>query len=295
MISFVIIHWNRPYFLDLYIQMLRRFGNDDWQIIIADSNSEPFVKDRLNDLDADYVHYHDSNDPSSAIMTARQHVKNEYYVMSEEDFVYMAQPLTKLQYAAGFDLPDIDFSLSKKGYGYNESIEFMKKHNDIKMIKMATRKNKFGVLEPDKNWEIGWGSFHRINNYPTLMRTEEALQIKYPPGLQMSSVEAINQDLVPAIWGEDIGSYIYNINAPFHSHMGGQGLSVNPIGSEKVKRIREESFARMPRRYKAGESHRGNMLRKLAQKWSNGSFKIDIDEIMKHGLKNAWKMALKEI
>jgi len=321
MISWLIIHHNRPYFLGLYIELLRRFGASDWQIVVTDCGSDTEVQKKIKKLDMDELHLGENNYPK-AIMDGKKLCKKDFFVFSEEDLPYVAQPLRnrdvhceRVQHCI---FPNINFNQSKPEWGYKEAIEMLRIHPSVKYLKMGFRKiawkdqwkiirNK--IMFPCKSQKTPITPWFRlnveINNWPYLMRMEDAIKMDYPDSLIKKSYHAGACNVIEWYDRDRFGfpdrtSISAGIATPVHTHMG-SWLSVNDpeyhsFGGSQDRRgnhIAEKFNLQLPG---SNPLQRGqNLNAKLLKLWLNGKFYIDFKEILELGLAGGMNCAFSRI
>jgi len=116
MVTYIILHYNRPYFLDLLIQSIRKYFHPDPRIVVLDDGSDPEVLEALRWMQIDELVSSDiGHRPDSCchmIRKAQEVLRfdsSEYVVWSEDDFLLLSNPVNvPPEQAKGEDLLDSD-------------------------------------------------------------------------------------------------------------------------------------------------------------------------------------------
>ena len=303
------------------MELLRHFGASDWEIIVTDCGSDRVVRKRIKGFNPDGLNL-GPNNYAKAIVDGRTLCKREFFVFTEEDLPYVAQPLRSrdvhCQKAQNFLFPSLDFAQSKPEWGYKEAIEVLRTQPDIRYVKMAFRRSEWKdrrkvighqIIHPRKPQKMPTTPWFRpaieVNNWPYLMRTEDAFAMDYPDSFieecycqgACNKVEAYDRirfgypDRNPACAGigtpvhTHIGSWL-TINDPVHNSFGGsQERRGNQIAAEFNLKLSGSS----PRQ-------RGRDLSgKLLTLWLNNQFYIDFQEILELGLDGGMRRAFSRI
>ena len=100
MISYLITHFNRPYFLDIHIQLIRKYAPSDTQIIIADDGSEPNVVSAIKKMDIDDIFVQPNNlnfwkkgSYSNTLKSSIKLCRGDVILTAEDDFFYSPLPI----------------------------------------------------------------------------------------------------------------------------------------------------------------------------------------------------------
>jgi len=216
MISWLILHHNRPFFLQICIDHLRKWGHPDWKIFVVDSGSEDRVKDGIKKLCVDDIYFNPFNDSSSSLMSGFEMCKgSDYIAFTEEDFIYVAKPLSRSEIIDHDLFPEISFHDSVIGRGYNEAIRFMQGNPQVGYVNMCNKKSK-------PRHALKFMPFSHHTNWPHLMRSDCVEKITLPANLNIANIEYHCQQTAVQTFGP-----LYRMGAGYHSHIG-NWMSVNP-------------------------------------------------------------------
>ena len=134
MVTYLILHYNRPYFLDLLVQTIRKYFHPDPRIVVLDDGSDPMVRESLDWLQVDEIIWNDLGHREDScchvIKKAYDSLKSDnsdYIVWSEDDFLLLSNPVdVPPEQAKGEDLldstlcPEINCQLEGKFWEHNQ-------------------------------------------------------------------------------------------------------------------------------------------------------------------------------
>lgn len=299
MISYNILHFNRPYLLELTVKSMRKFC-PDIQIIVADDGSDSPVIKRIKKMPIDdlFVTKHiamankNVGSCSNAILGALNLSKEKYYMFGEDDFLYVAQfipfniaPVTILH--QGDATPRIYFD---KLIGYeplNESIAFLEDPR-IKLIQLS----RFKSIMPEgiKEWlriEIKKDVY---NNHPFIMRTEEIKELEIPEDISIYRFQRVMEEqILQKFSGYDCirsGTACF-VHAGLH-------LSFNIKTKERIKNfeIFWVNFSKVCKQDLKHTDAMNNFYKKLLHLYLRNKFIIDFDQMLEEGLNEACLSAI---
>ncbi len=95
MITVFLPHYNRPYFLDISVKLLRHFLGDTIKIVVADDGSMPAVVKSIRKLPVDSVHVgkHSNNSFAETMRKVSLRCDTELYMFCEDDFIFTNSPV----------------------------------------------------------------------------------------------------------------------------------------------------------------------------------------------------------
>ena len=261
LITWLILHHNRPFFLDICVQHLRRWGLPDWRVVVLDSGSDKNIVDNLHKISGIDEIIHSANDPSGLISSALKNVRTEFVAFSEEDFIYAAQPLTREQIIRYYPFPEIYYDTAIVGWGYKEAIQIMFDQG-VDYVLMTHKKSRI------KN-EL-FRPYHMSTNWPHIMKSEAAKSVDLPAGMHVAQMEYYLQQVHASYFKKTM-----RLQSGCHSHLG-NWLSVNPAMTQIQINIRNRTLD-MADMYGLPPE----MGRHLNCLWLENRFCFDVDEFIR--------------
>lgn len=310
MISYLITHFNRPYFLDIHIQLIRRYAPRDTQIVIADDGSDSSVVEAIKQLQIDdiYVQPHNLNlwkkgSYSNTLKSAIKLCRGDIVLTAEDDFFYSPTPILcdnpeREGFVKGV-IPEMYFPEAKFSV-FDESIELLKRYKDIYSVQISrdhlrvpitsqevsTSNIKWYRIDPDKK-----GRYYCL--WPILYRREDFLRLNIP---------------------DDMSVWVYDkyINAEGRKVFGNSACGVVPANRFYVHvgyafSQRKNDFMLVQPRQDAGMKLQQQFSNKIfsnnledfnkyvVNSYCKGVFKIDFSEMLNDGLVKAFSNAFARI
>jgi len=306
-ISYMILHYNRPYLLDINIQLIRKYI-PDVQIVIADDGSDPEVIKRISSFQIDdlYVQKRNQNtwkegSCSTTIKKARKLCKHNIFVFSEDDFFYCAQPLT-IPYDAedGNILPLVYFPDSLNINIINEGVDLLSKNVHIKNVQFAKDNIRVPVLGSIDSQNYKWFFVDHTHkktcyycNWPSMLRKSEYFEVGIESGRAIWNFEAILAKSMVSKFGQTNWAVVPENR--FYAH----------VGMAFSKRLND--FVYSKKRSKYGRKIQERAFNKvieeevegfgafLMKNYMKGYFFIDFQEMLSIGLNESFVSAFKRL
>jgi len=309
MITVNIAHYNRPYFLDLNIKLLRHFLGNTIRIIVADDGSDQEVYNRIKKFDMDDMYYNTkhwyntSKRSGSFAKTMRKSVKlckTEYYMFTEDDFIYLKSPIpTKtVQHMPtnGAILPKVPVG-TDEGDIFEVAEHTLNTMPDIGMVKLQVHYRVYTRMMRKKNPVIESGGFRfyfarpiggNCNSWPYIISQELANKI------QCDNTKALH------IWARQnyikgqLMHYLHPKNVlivdPGRVMHVGNGVSVNvtQTSTDKERKSRSQTLQKTLRN-KVQSYHQFAV--DLSKYFCSGRFYFDVDEVLEAGIDVAFQSA----
>jgi len=308
MISYMILHYNRPYLLDINIKLIRKYL-PNVQIIVADDGSDKNIIDCISKYEIDDLYVQKKNQNtwkegtcSTTIKKARKLSKHEYFVFSEDDFFYCANPVTvPYDSQEGNLMPLVYFPANTNINILNEGLYLLTNNNNIKNVQLAKDHIRVPVSSPVSSSNYSWSFVdHRKKqacyycNWPSMLRTNEYFSIEIESGWAIWNYEAKLSKSFDTKFGKTTDWAVVPQNR-FYVHVGmafSKRLN-NFVYSKKRskygRRIQEQMFNRVLEKNVEGF---GSLL---TQSYLKGQFIIDFDEMIQNGLNEAFVSAFKRL
>lgn len=254
MIAYIILHYNRPYLLDLNIQFVREYFPKDTLIMLVDDGSSKSIIDSVKDK-ADIVYNGKNHTNHSccevlnlAISWLKKQVLNiDYVVFSEDDFLFWPSPITiSVEQSKGEGLldPSIDIvlpELIRKGDPVKSSINLLQNCKDIHVVQPSRQiKNihywgntgvpQWRILDHQKIVK------YYYNNWPFMMRSSEFFEIEIPTSGSIATLESSNCKWFDRKFGKT-ANYVAIPERPYYFHVG-YSFSLQPANERNSRRIK---------------------------------------------------------
>jgi glycosyltransferase involved in cell wall biosynthesis len=316
MLSYNILHYNRPFFLELNIKMLRRFC-PSVQIIVADDGSDKSVLKCVKKMSPDdlFVAKHIPLDKhngscSDAIEGALKLSKFPYYLFSEDDFLYTAKfiednvPVPR--FSRGKLAPELYFN---DLIGDAPLCRCISELDDprIKLVQMARATPT--LRKPIKKggpWSyISMAKKDVYNNFPFLMRLEDRKKVSLPPH---SAIYKVQRDMEIAVRSQFSEYTAARSSTACYIHVGSP-LTLNILSKERIRNFRLAwhgwtEVAEKHQGSKKTETYQYDLGKDrsiakfndhILQLYLQGKFYVDFDQMLERGMNEAFTDAVKKI
>jgi len=304
MISYIIMHLNRPFLLETNVKLIRKYAPKDTQIIIVDDGSEKFVVEYIKkhiDIDGIYVSKKNINGKlhgscSNAILGALKLCNGEYVIFSEDDFYPTSSPITvnaKGTAAEGDLMPRIYYSQEADNQYFIDSIDILKNNPHIHNIQLARDIDYnpalfFGEYVTKKGG--GWRYLSHAKspkyyycNWPYMMRKEEFEKLNLQKNLSITGVENGLNSSTRKKWGK--GDWAVCPVRPHYIHVA-RGFS-NKYKVGGTRRTRSDDMQNiLLGSSKNLDSKDFNIV--LSGLYVSGKFVVDFDMLIEKGLNEAF-------
>ena len=294
MISYNILHYNRPYLLELNIKILRSLL-PGIQIVVSDDGSDLPVIERIKKFDVDdfvttehrVCTNHDGS-CSNAIEKGIKRCTQPFYIFCEDDFWYVGKNNTTdiKRIPEGLLAHKIALRDSTQFFGISEAINSL---SDMDIILVKLIGSSVCVRQPVS-------VKHRVtNNWPYIMRTEERKKFTLE---ENQSIKSVQDDFFTKI-KMFCGRHIYNTTTCSYSHVGAP-FSVN------ISRYfhRQKGFTCWDSITQSNISSMSvseysifitKILNNILHLYLNDKFFIDIDEMFQYDINTAFVSAVNRV
>ncbi len=308
MISYLILHFNRPFLLEANIALVRKYAPKNTQIIIADDGSDKDVIEKIKKMPIDdlYVQKESNKNEiksgtcSNTISSARKLVKNDFLVFSEDDFFLSGSPITSWKHLKNEEImPRVKFNNCDYNI-FEKSINLLKNNNSIKNVQIARDPLRVPVSKSFIFDEITW---HYVNheekkgcyycNWPNIMRTEDSFKCKYPKDTAIWSLEGAVASKYDAIFGKSNWAvvpqnrYYWHVGTAFSKRL--NSFSKSKKRQVSAANVQEKAFKNTE--IKDLESFNKMIL----NAWKKNYFTLDINELFEKGLNDAFTSAFERL
>lgn len=296
MISYLILHYNRPYLLDINIKLLRKFSKVPLQIIVADDGSSPEVVRAIKNLPIDGIYSNTSHfrvkGRGSCSYTIRESLrlcKRDYFVFAEDDFLFNPKIgeciYGKGDTSGGGIFPGMHFDKEITTDFFGEAVKALSQ-SGIKQVQLCRniKQEQLGdsFVTGDFSWryvDFSRTKAYYTSNWPNLVRMEDQCLDTVPAGLDIAGVEDRNCKLMISRHGKS--NWACCPASPVFQHVG-LGVSLQPNRSEgrlnTFRSMQQGLFGRV----KMDSVEEFNSF--LTRKYVDGYLSIDIDAIISNGL-----------
>ncbi len=296
MISYLILHYNRPYLLDINVKLLRKFSKVPLQIIVADDGSSQEVIRSIKKLPIDNLYSHAGHfrvkgrgSCSYAIRESLRLCKNEYFVFSEDDFLFNPK-IGECIYGKGDTFngdifPRLHFDKEVSSDFFGEAIKALNTSGikQVQLCRNVKQEQLGGSFETgDFSWryvDFSKTKSYYTSNWPNLMRRSDQCLDIVPSGLDIAGVEDRNCKLMISRHGKS--NWACCPASPVFQHVG-LGVSLQPNRSEgrlnTFRSMQQGLFGKV----KMDSVDEFNNF--LTRQYVNEKLSINIDEIIEGGL-----------
>lgn len=296
-ISYIILHHNRPYFLDINIKLIRKYLPEA-EIIVADHNSDISVITEISKMQPDKF-THSVFECSNVIIAARKMCTGEYVVFSEDDFIYSPNPVfthVKGDSEGKYIMPEIHFPDKPLYNVFYESINLLNSNQKIKQIQLVRNLFFDGKIHVSNKCIPRWFYLdhsmmprYYYCNWPYMMRKNELSALGRNDSI--ADVESQQEKAFNNKFGK--GDWAVCPIYPRYIHIG-RGLSNQPniTGGSRIKtnhNIQRKGLGKLLTK----DVHK---FAGMMTKWYvKGQFKVDFDELIENGLNEAFMSAFKRL
>lgn len=308
MIAYFILHYNRPYFLDLNVQLIRKYLPKDTFIVLVDDGSlEPIVKSLKNKVDVVYhAPTHGSNTCCEILSYASRWVRKnhpdiDYVIFSEDDFLFWPSPISiRVEESKGESIlnPEVDITLPELvevGDPIGSSISILQNRKDIHLVQISRQiKN---IHYRGSAGIPGWYVLdhkkipkYYYNNWPFMMRASEFFDIKLPATGSVATLESSNCKWFNCRFG-GTASYVAIPELPYYFHVG-YPFSLQPIHERNARRV--EAFQNLQKL--VGSNLDPTQLNQiLCGEYLKGNLTFSLEDIKKKGLQRVFQEKIARI
>lgn len=309
MLSYIILHYNRPYFLDLHIKLIRTYL-PDIHIIVADDGSYPDVVKSIERMDIDCLHTNPDKSKyraSDTIMCARKLIKYDFCGFSEDDFLFCPGSININ--AKGFPddsdvMPLLFFPKKTSVSLFKDAVQLLKTFPEVKHIQLArdsvynkrTKLLKTPISVGNTDWffvDHKHCPVYYYCNWPYIMRTSDIINIPLTPHHDIVQIEKQQERQFNNVFGKT-KNWAVCPKPPMYMHVG-RGVSIR--AGVKKKNIRSIINFRTQQKGvgKIIDKEPINFSNKLAKWYAEGKFEICFDELFEFGLNDSFLRALNKL
>lgn len=309
MIAYFILHYNRPYLLDLNIQLVREYFPKDTFIVLVDDGSPKPVIDSVR-TKADLVfrgRNHTTRSCCTVLNSAvswmkKQSLNIDYVAFSEDDFLFWPAPIIvppEQSKGEGLLDPSIDISLPKlirEGNPIETAKDLLQNHDDIHFVQMSRPvKENVHYLNDEvvPGWKIldhGITPKYYYNNWPFMMRSSEFFEIEIPVIGSIATLESSNCKWFNRRFGE-IANYIAVPERPYYFHVG-YPFSLQPANERNIRRIK--AFQDL-QKITESDLEPPELNQMLCSAYLKGNLRFSIADIKEKGLQKVFQEEVRKI
>lgn len=304
MISFLLLHFNRPYLLDINIKLLRKYAPSDIQIVVADDGSRPEVISKLKAMQIDKLFVQKQNKNtwregtcSDTIASGRKLCSGEYLVFSEDDFFFTRCPVANASTEQGKLMPDISFEPVPEWNVFDEAVGLLKSNPTVKNVQIARDIDKLnkGVPTAEKvlTKNVVWRRVDRLHkpkfyycNWPNMSRTAEMRSVPIIRGKAIWSFESKFSNDVNDVFGNSNWAVVperrhyVHVGTAFSQRL--DEFAAYNKGVEKRNKVHRDLQQAMFSR--VFQTSLENFNAWLLEQHLQGKFHIDFNEMIENGL-----------
>jgi len=291
MIDYVILHYNRPYLLELHVDLLRHYFDGDVRIVVLDNGSNKNVLKGIKKLSIDEV-YSSQELPNDSVCCLVNHLKtkgvlvNDYMVYSEDDFIpipeFVKLPFRNRKGQLLFDSKE-KFCVGFTDMGYNflqEATLILQGQLNIKQVQLARPVNnmewwKIGVTRTGGyDWKVldhtKVQRYYYVN-WPWMMRTEDFMgKVVLPSAGTVESMELRVAKSICSGEGFGGGDWAVTPSWPLYLHVGYSishqpDTNLNPDRIKARQDFREVTNTKRPWK---------EVMNGLCELWCSGELKL---------------------
>lgn len=307
MIAYLILHYNRPYLLDLNTQLIREYFSEDTLVILVDDGSSKPILDSVKDkVDLVFSGKNHSNRSCCEVFNSaiswlkKQSLGIEYVLFSEDDFLFWPSPITvlpKQSKGEGLLDPLIDITLPElitKGDPVKEAIGILR-NNDIHVIQISrpVKGNVHYLNSVIPGWKIldhSKMSKYYYTNWPFIMRSEEFFELEIPTAGSIATLEASNCKWFNQRFGK-ISNYVAVPERPYYFHVG-YSFSLQPVDERNDRRVK--AFQDLQKMV-GSDLEPPELNRMLCSEYLKGNLNFSIAELKKKGLQKVLQEGVRKI
>ena len=307
MISYLILHYNRPYLLDINIKLIRKYFSDI-QIVVADDGSDPEVINMISKFAIDdlYVQKRNQNtwkegSCSTTIKKSRKLCKHDFIVFSEDDFFYCAQPVSEPYDTKENNIMPLIFFPDKVNINIiDEGINLLTNYSNIKNVQLAKDPMRLPVAEKINSKNAEWFFVnHKIKkacyycNWPSLLRRNDYYSVPIDSGRAIWNFEAVFSKAVDHSFGK--GNWAVVPPKRYYVHVGmpfSKRLNTFIYSEKRAKfgrKVQLQAFNKIVNQDIEGFN------KFLIQSYLSNKFYIDFDEMLSVGLNEAFLLAFERL
>jgi len=289
MITYFILHRNRPYFLEANVNAIRKYFPEDTYIVVLDDGSYDFIRDKIVELPIDdFVGIDQWNEKSCCRLLHRainSKINSEFVMFSEDDFLFCPSMIeVKKENAKGEFLFDPVYEFYVGLYNnasriIEDSMELLRRREDIRMLQLS-RPVKDNVFYTEKvlatracNWKI---LAHRkmphyyYTNWPYMMRTEDFRSIKCPTEGRIEDFEITVSSWLNKSFGS--GDWAMCPERPYYFHIG-YAFSLQSEMNERRQSARQDLLRLIGVKNDVSWE---KVIKKLCMLWAESKFHLDL-------------------
>lgn len=307
MISYLILHYNRPYLLENSVKLVRKYAPPETQIVVADDGSDSRVIERIKKLPIDNLFVQTKNKNtwtegtcSNTIKEGRKLCNNKFFLFSEDDFFLCPTGVEEYDPVDPNIMPRYHFDQNPSYNIIKEATDLLRQNKDVKGVSLARDGRRVPVRGELLTENVKWNYINHDEkksayycNWPFIMRTSDHKSVEVKSGNAIWSFEGIFSKQMDKKFGS--GDWIACPEKRHYIH----------VGFPFSKRL--NNFLHTTKRIKALTSIQNNVFNKviasdleafnkwLLEEWIEGRFFIDFDEMIESGLNESFTAAFERL
>lgn len=306
-LSYMILHFNRPFLLEANIHLVRKYAPKGTQIVIADDGSDPDIVKFIKKLDIDDIFVQKKNKNTTTVGTCsdtisagRRLCKHEYFLFSEDDFFLSGGPIESWEYLKNEEvMPRVSFVDAEYNI-FEKAMSVLDKYPKIKNVQLGRDPLRVPVGREFEHDGLKWlyvdhsekgGCYYC--NWPNLSRLEEHSKYKIPSGLAIWSLEGKMANGFDDVFGR--GNWAIVPPRRYYWHVGTAfSKRLNSFSKSKKRQISMHQVQKTA----FGESVAGDLESfndLILNAWRSGAFRIDLKELVEEGLAPAFQSAFERL
>jgi hypothetical protein len=311
MISYMILHYNRPYLLDINIKIVRKYAPAGTQIVVADDGSCPEVLEVIKKYDIDDLFIQEKKNQnqwvegtcSNTIASARKLLKHKFFVFSEDDFFFCPNPVNDKGFGEWEIMPKQSYKTENPCTIFQEAVQIL---SDKKAVNVSLSRDSLGWRPvPTRNdFTIGnntWKYLDHVKknrfyycNWPSMMRVKDYQSVPIPPNKAIWSFEGILTSNMDKKFGKSDWTIVpehrryIHVGMPFSKRK-------NSFTNSAAKRARVVKDLQNLLFEKISVNDIESFNKIILELWQKGKFFIDFDELMETDLQNAFYKAFERV
>lgn len=310
MLTYLIPHYNRPYFLDIHVKLIRKYAPKGTRIIISDDGSQPEVVSLISRMDIDdgffqkrnqnsYKHgtYSDTFAGSLALC------KTEFLFLGEDDFFFSPNMILEDNTESKGFVPERDQPITNTyvptAYNvFEEAVNLLRTRPEVINVQLARDHNRVPVVGELSTANMNWMYLDHSKktacyycNWPSMIRLSDFRRVSecITTGISVWTLEERLSKKASQCFGDGNWAVV-----PHHKHYYHVGVAF----SHKLN-----SFRDAKNRMKDSMTLQSNFFTKMAfndiesfnvfmlEAAIKGEFFIDFNELIEKGIHSAFASA----
>lgn len=316
MISYVILHKNRPYLLDINIKLLRKYY-PNIQIIIADDGSRPDVVKKISKFQIDDIHVNSRNvnlsttgSCSNTIQSCIRFCKHDYYMFSEDDYWFAYSPVSLQDDDRDLMFPKFKYLKQADLNILQESIKLLQKNENIKHVQLAINNTQVPVDGNINVKRLTWSYRSKTtqkksklvpvtyyySNCPSMMRLSDIKRVLFPKNTSIWRLENRMNESIDKAFGNYNWAAVPDNRYYLHA---GYPFSQRPLSREgsrtSSRRLSVANSIQSKFLKDTPSSSLNDFSNFMVESYLMNKFFIDFDELISSGTEAAFTSAFNRL